>query len=159
MGWAAVIHRTAIKMDARDLLNLTARVAGRPTGTQMRDQPAEKQKRGQKYGNQKVLDQGEKFDSKAEHKRWLYLVMLQKAGEIRNLQRQAAFELIPAMPRPSGGSERATKYLADFTYERRDGRKWVKVVEDVKGAVTPEFRLKRKLMLHVHGIEVQEIRS
>ena len=58
--------------------------------------------------------------------------------------------------RPSGGWERETKYLADFAYRTKDG---TIVVEDVKGAVTPEFRLKRKLMLHVHGIEVQEIRS
>jgi hypothetical protein len=47
-------------------------------------------------------------------------------------------------------------YLADFVYLTKEG---ARVVEDVKGAVTPEFRLKRKLMLHVHKIEVQEVRS
>jgi hypothetical protein len=29
------------------------------------------------------------------------------------------------------------------------------VVEDVKGASTPEYRIKRKLLLQVHGIEVK----
>ncbi len=46
--------------------------------------------------------------------------------------------------------------LADFVYVDANGRQ---VVEDVKGAVTPEFRLKRKLMLWRHGIEVKEVRS
>lgn len=150
----------ALRMTERDLLDITARAAAVPTRTHMRDNPAEKQKKGQKYGNVRVVDGDRKFDSKAEHKRWQYLVMLEKGGHIRALRCQVPFELIPAMARPSGGSERPTKYLADFTYEAKDktGR-WSLVVEDVKGAVTPEFRLKRKLMLHVHGIEVQEVRS
>jgi hypothetical protein len=144
------------RMTITELRDLQARTAARPSLADMRDNPAEKQRRGQKYGNQKVVDQGIKFDSKAEHKRWQYLAMLEKAGEIRNLRMQVPFELIPAMPKPSGGKERPTHYLADFAYTDKSG---AQVVEDVKGAVTPEFRLKRKLMLHVHGIEVKEIRS
>jgi hypothetical protein len=66
------------------------------------------------------------------------------------------FELIPAQVSPSGKRERPTMYLADFVYRTADG---IEVVEDVKGAVTPEFRLKRKLMLWRHGIEVKEVRS
>jgi hypothetical protein len=66
------------------------------------------------------------------------------------------FVLIPAQVSPSGKKERPTLYLADFVYLDATG---AQVVEDVKGAVTPEFRLKRKLMLHVHGIEVKEVRS
>jgi hypothetical protein len=33
------------------------------------------------------------------------------------------------------------------------------VVEDVKGAVTAEYRIKRHLMASVHGIEIREIRA
>lgn len=146
----------ALRLSENELLNLRDRVAGRRTATQMRDAPSERQKGGQKYGNTKVVDAGITFDSKAEHRRWQYLAMLEKAGEIRQLQLQVPFVLIPKLQRPSGGWERETKYLADFAYRTKDGNL---VVEDVKGAVTPEFRLKRKLMLHVHGIEVQEIRS
>jgi len=146
----------ALRLTPSQLLNLQERVSGRRTATQMRDTPAERQKGGQKYGNTKVVDGGITFDSKAEHRRWQYLAMLEKAGEIRQLQLQVPFVLIPKLQRPSGGWERETKYLADFAYRTKDG---TLVVEDVKGAVTPEFRLKRKLMLHVHGIEVQEIRS
>lgn len=148
--------RAALHLTQSELTNLQARVAGARTPREMRDAPAERTKRGQKYGNTKVVDGGIKFDSKAEHKRWQYLVMLQKAREIADLRLQVRFELIPAQVAPSGKKERATVYIADFAYTTSAG---ARIVEDVKGAVTPEFRLKRKLMLHVHGIEVQEIRS
>lgn len=148
---------TAQRMTVEELRNLQARAAARPSLTTLRDNPAEKrQRRGQKYGNQKVTDQGITFDSKAEHKRWVYLCMLAKTGEIRDLQRQVPFELIPATPKPRGGIERPTIYLADFVYLDKAGKQ---IVEDVKGAVTPEFRLKRKLMLFRHGIEIHEVRS
>lgn len=146
----------ALRLTPAELVDLKARIAGRVSTVHMRDNPAERQKRNQKYGNSKVEDAGRVFDSKAEHKRWQYLVMMEKAGEIRDLRCQVPFELIPPQVSPSGKKERPTNYLADFTYTDKTGRF---VCEDVKGAVTPEFRLKRKLMLHVHGIEIQEIRS
>ena len=31
------------------------------------------------------------------------------------------------------------------------------IVEDVKGKLTPVYIIKRKLMLHVHGIKIREI--
>lgn len=147
---------TALRMSMTELTDLRARVAGTKSTRDMRDAPAERQKRGQKYGNTKVTDSGITFDSKAEHKRWQYLALLERAGEIRALRLQVPFELIPAQVAPSGRKERATVYIADFAYYTKGG---VQIVEDVKGAVTPEFRLKRKLMLQVHGIEVQEVRS
>ncbi len=146
----------AMRLTPAQLVDIKARIAGRPSATAMRDSPAERQRRPQKYGNEKVSDKGITFDSKAEHKRWQYLAMLERAGEIRDLRLQVAFELIPAQVSPSGKKERPTVYLADFVYTDRAG---CQVVEDVKGAVTPEFRLKRKLMLWRHGIEVKEVRS
>lgn len=72
--------------------------------------------------------------------------------------------------------ERACYYLCDFSYEKytelygfRDeakkdfgpvGRGWVKVVEDVKGSqkmVTADAKIKKKLMLHIYGIEVRYV--
>ncbi len=150
------MNRAAPSMSIAELRDLQARTAAQPSMVSMRDNPAEKQRRGQKYGNQKVVDKGITFDSKAEHRRWCYLVMLEKARAIKDLQRQVRFELIPELIKPRGGKERATHYIADFVYLDKAG---AQVVEDVKGAVTPEFRLKRKLMLWAHGIEVQEIRS
>lgn len=144
-------------MSAEQMLDIQARISGRPSAVQMRDTPAEKtERRGQKYGNEKVADRGQTFDSKAEHRRFIFLEAMQKAGEISDLRCQVEFELIPATPKPGGGKERPTKYRADFVYLDRAG---ATIVEDVKGAVTPEFRIKRKLMLWRHGIEVKEIRS
>lgn len=145
----------ALRLSMDQLTNLRDRIAGRATLNEMRDSPAERKKRDSKYGNTQVTDAGIKFDSKAEHKRWQYLAMLEKAGEIRDLKLQVPFLLIPAQVRPSGGIERAMNYLADFSYLTREG---VQVVEDVKGVATPEYRIKRKLMLFVHGVEVKEVR-
>jgi hypothetical protein len=144
-----------MRLSPAELVDLKARMAGRASLAHMRDNPAERQKRSQKYGNEKVDDAGRTFDSKAEHKRWQYLAMLERAGEIRDLRCQVPFELIPAQVTPSGKKVRPTVYLADFTYTTKDGRF---VCEDVKGAATDVWKLKKKLMLHVHGIEVQEVR-
>lgn len=113
-----------------------------------RDEP--RAKRREKYHNERTEFDGLNFDSKAEAKRWCELQILVRAGEITDLRRQVPFVLIPQQKRPSGGVERECTYVADFTYTR--GGK--AVVEDVKGAVTPEFRIKRKLMLDRHGIEI-----
>lgn len=49
--------------------------------------------------------------------------------------------------------ERGVYYIADFVYSLPDGS-WI--VEDVKGMKTQEYIIKRKLMLHVHGIKILE---
>lgn len=146
----------ALRMTPAELLDVQARTSGRPTLSHMRDNPAERTKRNQKYGNSKVVDAGRTFDSKAEHKRWQYLAMLEKAGEIRKLRCQVPFELIPAQVAPDGKKVRPTVYVADLVYLDKNGEL---VVEDPKGMATPEWRIKRKLMLQVHGIWVKEIRS
>jgi hypothetical protein len=46
-------------------------------------------------------------------------------------------------------------YVGDFRY--RDAHTDRLVVEDVKGIATPVYRLKRKLMQAVWGIEIQEV--
>jgi hypothetical protein len=146
----------ALRLTPAELVNLQARIAGRRPLPEMRDAPAERAKRGQKYGNTKVEDGGLKFDSKAEHKRWQYLAMLERAGEIRELRMQVPFQLIPAQVSPDGRKIRPTTYLSDFCYLDGGGNL---VVEDVKGAATDVWKLKQKLMLQVHGIWVREVRS
>ena len=49
---------------------------------------------------------------------------------------------------------RECAYVADFTYT--DTRTGEHIVEDVKGHRTPEYIIKKKLMLHLYGIEVTE---
>lgn len=107
-----------------------------------------------KYRNKKTVINGITFDSKAEAERYAQLLLMERAGEIRNLSRQSTFELIPKQKAPSGKTERGCKYIADFAYFRDQEF----VIEDVKGKTTPDYIIKRKLMLQVHGIEIREIK-
>ena len=106
-----------------------------------------------KYGNRK---QGG-YDSGREKRRATDLHYLQKAGEISSLQEQVAFELVPSQYAVVNGKrkcvEQSVKYVADFVYVDRQGNT---VVEDTKGVKTKDYIIKRKLMLHVHGIMVVE---
>lgn len=117
-----------------------------------------------KYNNRKVRRDGLTFDSKKEHKRYNELLLLEQAGEIRNLRRQVKFVLIPTQREPSqigsrGGVkkgkllERECSYIADFVYSQ-NGKM---VVEDTKGIRTKDYIIKRKLMLYVHNIRVREV--
>lgn len=99
-----------------------------------------------KYGNKKVEVDGIKFDSKKEAQRWGVLRLLEKAGHVQGLRRQVTFPLVV-------NGIKICSYRADFVYTR-NGKE---VVEDAKGFITPEFKLKQKLMAAVHGIEIQLI--
>jgi hypothetical protein len=112
----------------------------------------------QKYSNQKIVDaDGQKFDCKAEHKYWLHLKLRERAKEIFNLERQVVYVLAPAVA-IAGRKRPPLRYIADMRWN--EGSKTGPViVADVKGAVTPEYRIKRHLMASVHGIEIQEIRA
>lgn len=107
-----------------------------------------------KYGNRKVTRNGVTYDSKKEADRHAVLKLLERSGKIRDLQRQVKFELIPALRDEKTGKviERACSYVADFTYYEGD----TFVVEDTKGFRTPDYILKRKLMLYLHGIRIKE---
>lgn len=107
-----------------------------------------------KYNARKVEIDSITFDSKKEAARYCELKLMQRAGEIRGLQLQVEYELIPKQ-----AGERACNYIADFVYQ--DVASGKTVVEDVKGykkgAAYNIFAIKRKLMLWRYGIEVQEV--
>ena len=126
-----------------------------------------------KYGNKKIDVDGILFDSKREARRYCELKLMERAGEISDLQLQKEYELIPTQyetfarygkkgQRLKDGQrciEQSCTYKADFAY-MKDGQQ---VVEDVKGYRDPKsagyakFVIKRKLMLHLYGIRVIEI--
>lgn len=92
------------------------------------------------------------------------LLEAQKRGEIANLRRQVPYILIPEQREPDtigkrGGVhrgrliERECKYISDIEYDK-DGRH---IVEDVKGMRTPDYIIKRKLMLYIHKIRITEV--
>lgn len=117
-----------------------------------------------KYHSRKITRDGMTFDSLKEYRRFCELSLLEKAGEITDLQRQVEFVLIPAQREPDtigkrGGIKRGKvieqkcSYIADFVYNE-DGKP---VVEDTKGFRTKDYIIKRKLMLCVHGVRIKEI--
>lgn len=101
-----------------------------------------------KFNAVKKEANGRLYDSTHESKRALDLQWLQELGDISDLQYQVPFELVPKQT-----GEAAVIYRADFVYMDKDGKR---VVEDAKGHRTPEYRIKRKLMLYVHGIRILE---
>lgn len=108
-----------------------------------------------KYGNRKVTLDGLTFDSVREANRWCELKLLLRAGEIRELQRQVPFVLLPNQKDENGRViEREVKYIADFTYRDKNHKL---VVEDAKGMRTDVYRLKKKLLLYRHGIRIKEV--
>lgn len=107
-----------------------------------------------KYGSRKVTKDGIVFDSVREYRRWQELKLLERAGQITGLQRQVKFQLIPSQKIDGKVVERPVFYVADFQYTDHDGSV---VVEDTKGFRTKDYVIKRKLMLHVHGIRIKEI--
>lgn len=121
-----------------------------------------------KYGNKKVTLDGIEFDSKKEMNRYAELKLLERANEIRNLQTQVKFTLIPAQRIDGKVVERECSYVADFVYNKCSGNcerceynantcRLNLVVEDTKGFKTKDYIIKRKLMLRVHGIRIKEV--
>lgn len=117
-----------------------------------------------KYKNKKIEYDGRIFDSSRELKRYKELKLLEANNEIQNLQMQVKYELIPAQREPDvigpkGGVkkgkliERECSYYADFVYIKNGET----IVEDTKGMRTTDYIIKRKLMLFIHNIRINEI--
>lgn len=125
--------------------------------------------RSSKYNARKATVDGITFDSRKEAARYAELKLMERAGLIRDLERQVKFVLIPAQyepdridysKSPKGRKvkgrliERECAYIADFRYfSIEDGKT---IVEDSKGLKTKDYVIKRKLMLHVYGIRIKE---
>ena len=70
-----------------------------------------------KYNSKKTVLDGQVFDSKKEANRYQELLLLEKAGVIKNLSRQVKFVLIPSQRDESGKViERECSYKAGFVY-------------------------------------------
>lgn len=110
-----------------------------------------------KYGAKKTEIDGLKFDSKHEAMRYVELKYAERTGRITDLRTQVAFELLPSQKGKDGKVvERPVKYIADFTYTDANGNF---VVEDAKSPATRTdvYKIKRKLLLYMRGIEVKEV--
>ena len=131
-----------------------------------------------KYGNNKIKNAFGTYDSELEYARLIFLSNRQKEGEISGLRRQVEYLLIPAQYGTEIRHlktkdkevmvllERPCSYIADFVYER-NGKT---IVEDCKGedkkykgkrfsTETAAFKIKKKLMLYIHNIQIKIISS
>lgn len=104
-----------------------------------------------KYGNKKVKDGNETFDSVAEYTRYCELKLLERAGQIKGLERQKEFILID-----KSTYGRKVSYFCDFAYHDKDNNY---IVEDVKSkaTITPLYKLKKRLLAERYGIKITEI--
>ena len=102
-----------------------------------------------KYRNVKTEIDGHTFDSRAEARRWRDLCLLERAGAISNIRRQVRFPIV-------WNGTKICDYVADFVYRETD--KVGDTIEDVKGAKTPAYRIKRKLMA-AQGQPITEVKA
>ena len=104
-----------------------------------------------KYNNKKVVIDGITFDSKAEGQFYEYLKELKEAGEVVTFELQPVFILQDGFVRYDGKKILPIKYKADFKVEYKDG---TEDVIDIKGMLTPEFKLKRKMFWKRYEMEL-----
>lgn len=100
-----------------------------------------------KLKNQKVEIDGFIFDSLLEGNRYLELKILERNGDLNELELQPRFQILPAFDY-NGKRERAAYYVADFQYNEEGNP--LPVVEEVKGYQTGIFKLKRKYFLSLY---------
>ena len=93
-----------------------------------------------KYKNQKTQMDMYVFDSAKEAQRYRELKLLERAGEISNLELQPRF-LLQESFKKNGKIYRKIEYIADFKYIEKDKT----IIEDVKGLQTDVFKIKHKL--------------
>lgn len=100
-----------------------------------------------KYHSKITMVGDKKFHSHKEADRFVELTLMEKAKAIQDLKTQVSFPLIK---KSSYGRE--IKYIADFVYYENG----VMVVEDTKGFRTDVYRLKKRMMAELYGIEIKE---
>jgi hypothetical protein len=109
------------------------------------------QRRRSKWRNEPVAEDGHVFDSHAERDRYRDLKAMWVAGEITDLRVHPRYRL-------EVEGRLVGNYIGDFEYRDASG---AFIVEDVKSPVsrTPVYRLKKKLMAALWGIEVLEVEA
>ena len=103
-----------------------------------------------KYGNKPTLVDGIRFASKLEAGRYQELKLLERTGDIAQLEVHPRFPLFVK-------DQHICTYEADFRY--KDVRRGTVHIEDTKGVRTALFILKKKLMKACLGLEIEELRD
>ena len=98
-----------------------------------------------KFKNKAVLDKGERFASKLEHRYKTYLDLLKTNGDI-------VFYLTQVPLRLPGG----TKYIVDFVVFYSDGN--IRFI-DTKGMETDTFKIKKREIEAIYPFEIEVIKK
>jgi hypothetical protein len=101
-----------------------------------------------KYRNKKIVVDGMTFDSTKEGRVYGQLKLMQASGEILGFARQVTYRI-------EFRGQLICKYVADFVVNRNG----ILEVWDVKSDYTrklPVYKLKKKLMKIINGIEIVE---
>jgi hypothetical protein len=112
------------------------------TPEQFRAQP-----KPHKYGARACVVNGIRFPSRREANRYSELRLLERAGKIAHLETQVRLPL-------EVNGMLISHYVADFKYFDTDAR--LIVHEDAKGFPTDIYRLKKKLVKALYGIDIVE---
>jgi hypothetical protein len=109
-----------------------------------------KDKKPSKYRNQRTACNGIQFDSHKEAERYQELLWMQQAGQISGLECQPRYDLIV-------NGQSLGFYRGDFRYKEVATDK--SITEDVKSPATKTavYRLKKKLVKALYGVEIIEI--
>lgn len=108
-------------------------------------------KGGSKYNNVKTIYKGREYHSKKEADYAMQLDQLMnaknKADRVKSWTPQVSYHLVV-------NKKKICTYILDFLVVYADGR-----TEhiDVKGVITKEYSIKKKLMLAVHNIAIKEV--
>lgn len=102
-------------------------------------------RRKHKYRAKPAVIDGIKFPSTKQGQRYSQLRLLERAGQIKDLELEEPFDI-------SINGVRCFRYRADFSYTENGKR----VIEDVKGVRTPVYRLKKKCVEAAYGITIRE---
>lgn len=99
-----------------------------------------------KYNAIRVKVDGINFHSIKESKRYGELKLLERAGKIRNLELQPRFDI-------AINGKHCFFWKGDFSYFEGEAR----IVEDVKGFLTPMYRLKKRCIEAAYSIQIREV--
>lgn len=103
--------------------------------------------RRSKYNNRRTFYSGRWYDSAKEAGRAGELDLLLRAGKIKGWVPQRRLPVLI-------GKFKVCDYIADFQVTYPDGRI---EYEDVKGVKTDVYKLKKKLVYALYGIQIKEI--
>lgn len=101
-----------------------------------------------KYNAKRVKIDNIWFASMHEASRYQELMLLQRAGQIQDLELQVPFAIVV-------NGKKICKYLADFRYF--DVASGKVVTEDAKGYANQLYKLKKKLVEAMYDVQIVEV--